>query len=37
MLAIMYVMMIRNEPYHGENHSLTERKHKHLDTLVNGA
>ena len=37
MLAIMYVMMIRNEPYHGENHSLTERKHKRLDMLANSA
>ena len=37
MLAIMYVMLIRNEPYHGENHELTERKHKRLDTLANSA
>jgi transposase len=37
MLAIMYVMLIRNEPYHGENHRLTEQKHKRLDTLVNSA
>jgi transposase len=37
MLAIMYVMLIRNEPYRGENPELTERKHKRLDTLVNSA
>jgi transposase len=37
MLAIMYVMLIRNEPYHGENPELTERKHKRLDTLANSA
>ena len=37
MLAIMYVMLIRNEPYSGENHELTERKHKRLDTLANSA
>jgi transposase len=37
MLAIMYVMLIRNEPYRGENPELTDRKHKRLDTLVNGA
>jgi len=37
MLAIMYVMLIRNEPYHGENHALTEQKHKRLDTLANSA
>ena len=24
-LAIMYVMLIRNEPYHGENPELTEQ------------
>jgi transposase len=36
-LAIMYVMLIRNEPYHGENPELTERKHKRLDTLANSA
>jgi transposase len=35
MLAIMYVMLIRNEPYHGENRQLTEQKHKRLDTLAN--
>jgi transposase len=35
MLAIMYVMLIRNEPYHGENPQLTEQKHKRLDTLAN--
>jgi transposase len=35
MLAIMYVMLIRNEPYRGENPELTERKHKRLDALVN--
>jgi transposase len=37
MLAIMYVMLIRNEPYHGENPRLTEQKHKRLDTLANSA
>ncbi len=37
MLAIMYVMLIRNEPYHGENRQLTEQKHKRLDTLANSA
>ena len=37
MLAIMYVMLIRNEPYHGENPQLTEQKHKRLDTLANSA
>ena len=37
MLAIMYVMLIRNEPYHGENRQLTEQKHKRLDTLANTA
>jgi transposase len=37
MLAIMYVMLIRNEPYRGENHALTDRKHKRLATLVNSA
>jgi len=37
MLAIMYVMLTRNEPYHGENPQLTERKHKRLDTLANTA
>jgi transposase len=37
MLTIMYVMLIRNEPYHGENPQLTERKHKRLDRLANSA
>ena len=37
MLAIMYVMLIRNEPYHGKNHRLTEQKHKRLDTLASSA
>ncbi len=37
MLAIMYVMLIRNEPYRGENLQLTEQKHKRLDTLANSA
>ena len=37
MLAIMYVMLIRNEPYRGENPELTEQKHKRLDTLANCA
>ena len=31
MLAIMYVTLIRNEPYSGENPELTERKHKRPD------
>jgi transposase len=35
MLAIMYVMLIRNEPYRGENRELTKQKHKRLDTLAN--
>jgi len=37
MLAIMYVMLIRNEPYRGQNPELTEQKHKRLDTLANSA
>jgi len=37
MLAIMYVMLIRNEPYRGENPELTDRKHKRLDMLVDSA
>jgi transposase len=37
MLTIMYVMLIRNEPYRGENPDLTEQKHKRLDTLANTA
>jgi transposase len=37
MLVIMYVMLIRNEPYRGENPELTEQKHKRLDTLANTA
>ena len=37
MLAIMYVMLIRNEPYRGENPELTERKHIRLDELANSA
>lgn len=37
MRAIMYVMLIRNEPYRGENPELTEQKHKRLDTLANSA
>lgn len=37
MLAIMYVMLIRNEPYRGENPGLTEQKHKRLDTSANSA
>ena len=37
MLAIMYVMLIRNEPYRGENPELTQQKHKRLDTLANSA
>jgi len=35
MLAIMYVMLIRNEPYRAENSELTDRKHERLDTLPN--
>jgi len=35
MLAIMYVMLIRNEPYRGQNPQLTAQKHKRLDTLAN--
>jgi transposase len=34
MLTIMYVMLIRNEPYRGENRELTEQKHKRLDTAL---
>jgi len=37
MLAIMYVMLIRNEPYHGENRKLTEQKHKRLNNIANTA
>jgi transposase len=37
MLVIMYVMLIRNEPYRGENPALTEQKHKRLDALANSA
>ena len=37
MLAIMHVMLIRNEPPHGENPQLTEQKHKRLDTLADTA
>jgi len=37
MLAIMYVMLTRNEPYHGENRQLTEQKHKRLDRIANMA
>jgi transposase len=37
MLAIMYVMLIRNEPYRGQNPQLTAQKHKRLDTLANSA
>ena len=37
MLAIMYVMLIRNEPYRGENRELTEQKqtfHRCVSLLV---
>jgi transposase len=37
MLAIMYVMLTRNEPYQGENRQLTEQKHKRLDRIANMA
>jgi transposase len=37
MLAIMYVMLIRNETYRGQNPELTEQKHKRLDALANSA
>ena len=37
MLAIMHVMLTRNEPYQGENHQLTEQKHKRLDRIANTA
>jgi hypothetical protein len=36
-LTIMYVMLINNEPYRGENPHLTEQKHKRLDTLASSA
>jgi transposase len=35
MLAIMYVMLTRNEPYQGENRQLTEQKHERLDRIAN--
>jgi len=37
MLAIMYVMLTRNEPYHGENRQLTAQKHKRLERIANAA
>jgi len=37
MLAIMYVMLTRNEPYQGENRQLTEQKHKRLERIANTA
>ena len=37
MLAIMHVMLTRNEPYQGENHQLTEQKHKRLNNTANTA
>ena len=37
MLAIMHVMLTRNEPYHGQNRQLTEQKHKRLDRIANTA
>ena len=35
MLAIIYVMLTRNEPYRGENRELTQQKHKRLENLAN--
>jgi transposase len=37
MLSIMHVMLMRNEPYHGENRQLTEQKHKRLERIANSA
>jgi transposase len=37
MLAIMHVMLTRNEPYHGENRQLTEQKHKRLERIADSA
>ena len=37
MLAIMHVMLTRNEPYHGEDQQLTEQKHKRLERIPNTA
>jgi transposase len=34
MLAIMHVMLTRNEPYRGENRQLTEQKHKRLERIA---
>ncbi len=37
MLSIMHVMLTRKEPYRGENHQLTEQKHKRLNRIANSA
>ncbi len=37
MLTIMYVMLIRNEPYRGENAELTEQEHERVDKVANSA
>ena len=37
MVTIMHVMLIRNEPYRGQNIQLTEQKHKRLDRIANSA
>jgi transposase len=37
MLAIMHVMLTRNESYQGENPQLTEQKHKRLNNIANTA
>jgi len=37
MLAIMHVMLARNEPYQGENRQLTAQEHKRLERIANTA
>jgi len=37
MLAIMHVLLTRNEPYHGMNRQLTIQKHKRLERIANSA
>ena len=37
MLAIMHVMLTRNESYQGENRQLTTQKHKRLERIANAA
>jgi transposase len=37
MLAIMHVMLTRNEPYQGENRQLTMQKNKRLERIANAA